>query len=330
MTFGHRLAAIFAAALLPAACAGAAESRIPLASVASAYGLTVTVNTKSVVEMRNRWTTLQFFPKTREMKLNGTRMWLNDSVASVDGRWCINATDQAKVLDPVLRPARHLAGLTATVVLLDPGHGGEDPGALARGGAQEKRLTLDLARRVRTKLANAGVKTLLTRDNDRTLGLGSRTPLIRRHGARLFVSLHFNSTASRSIAGVETHVLAPRGYDSTAGGDSATARAAARNGHRYDAANTMLAYQIQRSLRLWLGNAQDRGVRRSRFAVLRDATCPAVLVECGFMSNATTAERLLSSAYMDGLAQRIADGIVEYVKAVRAARPSAQPTSAQK
>lgn len=330
MIHGPRVAAACAAALFAAACACRAESRVSLASIASTYGMKVTANTKSVVEMRSPTSTLQFFPETREMKLNGTRMWLNDSVAYVDGRWSINAVDQTKILDPVFRPSRHLAAMGTAVVLLDPGHGGEDPGALSRTGQQEKRLTFDIAWRVRAKLANAGVKALLTRDSDRTLGLDSRTALIRRHGAHAFVSLHFNSTASRSISGVETHVLAARGYDITAGGDSNTKRSAANNGNRYDAANTVLAYKIQRSLRLSLGNTQDRGVRRSRFAVLRDATCPAVLVECGFLSNASTAERLASSAYMDGLAQRIADGIVEYVKTVRAARPASRPVPARK
>jgi N-acetylmuramoyl-L-alanine amidase len=305
--------------------AGAAESYVSLSSVAASYGLKVTTNSKAVVELRNQWTTLQFFPETRGMKINGTLMWLNDSVTSVDGRWCINTTDQAKVIDPILRPSRHLGGISASVVLLDPGHGGEDPGAIGRGGTREDRLTLDLAKRVRAKLVNAGIKTLLTRDSDHTLDLDARAPMIRRTGAQVFVSLHFNSTASRSIAGVETHVLAPRGYDITAGGDSATRKSATNNGNRFDAANTALGYQIQRSLRLWLGSSHDRGVRRSRFAVLRDATRPAVLVECGFLSHAQTEERLRSSAYMDSLAQRVADGIVEYVKAVRAARPAPKP-----
>ena len=316
------LPGVAAALLIAVSGAVAAESYVSLPSVASSYGLKVTANTKTVVEMKNSWTTLQFFPESREMKLNGTLMWLNDSVTSVDGRWCINTADQAKVIDPVLRPSRHLGGISATVVLLDPGHGGEDPGAIGRGGMQEERLTLDLAKRVRIKLANAGVRALLTRDSDRTLDLDARAPMIRRTGAQVFVSLHFNSTASRSIYGVETHVLAPRGYDITAGGESASRKSAANNGNRFDAANTALGYHIQRSLRLWLGTPHDRGVRRSRFAVLRDATCPAVLVECGFLSHTATEERLRSSVYMDSLAQRIADGIVEYTKAVRAARPS--------
>ncbi len=323
---GRRLWSLVVAALLVAAGgAGAAESYVSLTSIAASYGLKQTASTKSVVEMRNPWTTLQFFPETREMKLNGTLMWLNDSVTSVDGRWSINTTDQVRILDPVLRPSRHLGGISASVVLLDAGHGGDDPGAIARGGTQEKRLALDLAKRVRSKLANAGVKTLMTRDADRTVDLDARAPMIRRHGAHLFVSLHFNSTASRSIFGVETHVLPPRGYGITAGGESVARRSATHNGNRYDAANTMLGYQIQRSLRLWLGSSHDRGVRRSRFTVLRDATCPAVLVECGFLSHASTEERLGSSTYMDGLAQRIADGIVEYTKAVRAARPYPKP-----
>jgi len=308
--------------------AGAGETYTTLASLAPRWGMAVAAESQARVELRNRWTSLVFLPETRQMRLNGTLIWLNDTVRSIGGRWAINHVDRLKNLEPVLSPARHLAGLSASVVLLDPGHGGGDPGAIGREGLVEKHLTLDLARRVRAHLANAGVRTALTRDSDRTLDLEARPAMIRRVGAHAFVSLHFNSASSPAMYGVETFALPPRGYPSTAGGESAARRAERLAGHRYDEANTMLAYQIQRSLRQWLGGDHDRGVRRARFAVLRDATCPAVLVECGFLSHAPTARRLALAEYRDALAQRIAMGILEYLRAVRAAGSSArQPAS---
>jgi len=305
---------------------GAAAPYVAIESLAPRWGMTLTASSKTLVELRSRWTTLQFQPLTRQLRVNGTLVWLNDTVREERGRWAINAAELPKTLEPILSPSRHLSGLSANLVLLDPGHGGDDPGAPAPGGLWEKHLTLDLARRVRVQLANLGVRSVLTRDSDRALTLNERTALIRRHGAQVFVSLHFNTAASRAIYGVETYALTPRGFSSTAGGDSPAWRQNACSGHRYDAANALLAYHIQRSLRQWLGPDHDRGVRRARFQVLRDATCPAVLVECGFLSHPTTARRLRSVEYLDRLAQRIALGIHEYVRAVRAAAP-AQPAA---
>jgi N-acetylmuramoyl-L-alanine amidase len=302
-----------------AGAASAQNTYVPLATMGPSYGMKVTVNSKTAVELKSQWTTMRFTPESRKLLLNNTLIWLNEPIQSVKGQWCIHSTDQAKTIDPILRPSQLLRGTSASVVLLDPGHGGDDPGAVSPGKIQEKTLTLDLARQIRAKLANAGVRAILTRDSDRALSLSERTGLIRRHGAHAFVSLHFNSTSSRSIYGIETYALPPRGCSSTAGGESSSRRTGAYAGNQHDAANMALAYQIHRSMRVWLGTSHDRGIRRARFQVLREATCPAVLVECGFMSHASTESKFRSPAYLDTLAQRIADGIVAYVKAVREA-----------
>lgn len=297
----------------------AAESFTTIESLARDWGMSVVKSSKSIVELHARSTSLQFLPLTRQLRVNGTLVWLNDTVREHRGRWAINVVDRTKTIEPILSPSRQLTGLSARLVLLDPGHGGDDPGAPVGNGQFEKHLTLELARRVRIHLANLGHRSILTRDSDRALSLDERTALIRRHGAQLFVSLHFNSAPSRAIYGVETFALTPRGYTSTAGGDRAAWRSTAFPGNRYDAANVALAYHIQRSLRQWLGPDHDRGVRRARFQVLREATCPAVLVECGFLSHPATARRLQSAEYLDRLAHRIALGIHEYVGVLRAA-----------
>ncbi|MCX7817979.1 MAG: N-acetylmuramoyl-L-alanine amidase [Kiritimatiellae bacterium] len=311
-----------AALLAVAGVAAAGESYVPLEALARSWSMTVTRSSKTLVELRGERTTLQFQPLTRQLRVNGTLVWLNDTVREDRGRWALNIADRVGTVEPILWPSRHLAGRSATLVLLDPGHGGDDPGASGPDGLLEKFLTLDLARRVRVHLANAGIRSMLTRDADRTLGLDERAALIRRHRAQVFVSLHFNTAASREICGVETFVLTPRGYQSTAGGESAAWRQSAFPGNRHDSANVVLAYQIQRSLRQWLGPAHDRGLRRARFQVLREATCPAVLVECGFLSHPATARRLRSAEYLDALAQRVALGVQDYVRLVRAAAPA--------
>ncbi len=308
----------------------AGETYLELRRLAPTWGMTVPTHTKELVVLRSSWTTLQFLPQTRQLRLNGTLIWLNDTVADVKGQWCINAVDRSRTIEPILAPSRYLAGMPGPPVLLDPGHGGEDVGAQSRTGEWEKDLTLALARRVRVHLANAGVRAVLTRDDDRTLSLETRVQMIRRTRAGVFVSLHFNSAPSPSVYGVETFALTPQGYSSTAGSDSPSRRNLWCSGNRFDPANMVLAYRIQRSLRLWLGSDHDRGVRRARFQVLRDATCPAVLVEAGFLTHATTARRLTSSEYIDLLAQRIASGVVEYLQAVEAARESSSPVPAKR
>jgi N-acetylmuramoyl-L-alanine amidase len=308
----------------------AGETYLELRRLAPAWGMTIPTHTKDLVLLKSSWTTLQFVPQTRQLRLNGTLIWLNDTVSDVKGQWCINAVDRSRTIEPILAPSRHLAGMPGPPVLLDPGHGGEDVGAPSRTGDWEKDLTLALARRVRIHLANAGVRAVLTRDDDRTLSLETRVQMIRRTRAGVFVSLHFNTAPSPSVYGVETFALTPQGYSSTAGGDSPSRRSLWCSGNRFDAANVVLAYRIQRSLRLWLGNDHDRGVRRARFQVLRDATCPAVLVEAGFLSHTPTARRLASAEYVDVLAQRIAAGIVEYVHAVEAARTSSTAVPAKR
>lgn len=312
-----------AAPLIAAMRAGAAAPKITyvtLRSLASAYGLKVAAHGDSLVSLTSDWATLRFVPSTRQMWINGTLVWLNDSVNDGGTQYTIHPSDHLKTIDPVLKPHRHLSGYRATTVVLDPGHGGEDSGTSGAGGLREDLLTLDVAKRVRTKLANAGYKVFLTRETDRAIELTERDVRARKLGAEMFVSLHFNSTVSRSISGFETYALTPRGFTSTAGGDSSWRMNSSYSGNRHDAANSVLAYHIQRKLRLTLGSPADRGVRRARFAVLKEAPCPATLVELGFLSHGKTEAALRTSWYLDRLAQCVADGIGEYAKAVKAAR----------
>lgn len=309
-----------AAPLLAALRAGAADTYVTLRGLATTYGLKVISYGDSLVSLGADWATLRFLPKTRQMWINGTLMWLNDSVNDGGSQYTINPVDQLKIIDPVLKSHRHLGNYRATVVLLDPGHGGEDAGTVGRGGLVEDALVLDLAKRVRTKLANAGLKVFLTRETDRFIELTERDVRARKLGAEVFVSLHLNSAVSRSIYGVETYAMTPCGYSSTAGGDSTSRQNTSYTGNRHDAANSVLAYHIQRQLRRTLGTAADRGVRRARFAVLKEAPCPAALVECGFLSHGKTEESLRTNWYLDRIAQCVADGVSEYAKAVRAAR----------
>ena len=121
--------------------------------------------------------------ESRQVLINGTLAWLHEPMDLVKGRWVIRAVDVRKVIDPIVRPEAYLTKAGYRVVVLDPGHGGQDNGAQGRQGVQEKRVVLDIARRVQIHLVNAGLKVYLTRDGDRFVELEERCRLAKSWGA---------------------------------------------------------------------------------------------------------------------------------------------------
>jgi N-acetylmuramoyl-L-alanine amidase len=199
-------------------------------------------------------------------------------------------------------------------VCLDPGHGGKDPG-FQIGSNPEKKYALLLAQEIRELLKTAGMNVVLTRSSDYYVPLETRPVIARQRSADLFVSLHFNSSEeSRSqVKGVEVYSLTPPGAFSTnARGEGDTRWVP---GNRNDEKNMQLAYQVQKSILKNL-TVEDRGLKRARFAVLRDATMPAILIEGGFLSHPTEGKNISDPAYRRRMARAITDGILTYKKTV--------------
>lgn len=169
-----------------------------------------------------------------------------------------------------------------TVVVLDPGHGGIDAGAVW-GGVMEKTLTLKIAKRVESYLKARGFKTAMTRRTDTFVSLKKRAALANRHDRSIFVSIHCNADPRRRARGIETFYCGPLG--------------------------SRLAANIHRSLDSGTG-ALDRGLKCTRYSVLRNTRCAAALIECGFLSSPAERRLLCSPAYQDRVARAIADGIV--------------------
>ncbi len=195
------------------------------------------------------------------------------------------------------------------MVVLDPGHGGADSGTIGPQNLFEKQIVLDISKRVKRKLNASNVAVRMTRDKDTTLTLQERPKLAARWGADAFVSIHANSATSKRACGIETFVIPGAGFPSTS---SNTPDKKAYPGNNNDAVNTLLAGFIQQGI-LAQTKAPDRGVKRARFSVLRDANCPAVLVEVGFLSNPTEATQLNTESYRDRVAEGIAQGILTYL-----------------
>ena len=190
------------------------------------------------------------------------------------------------------------------IVYLDAGHGGYDPGA-SYFGISEKSLTLAIQSRVKAKLESEGYQVVTTRTSDTYVDLTDRSRAANASESDIFVSIHINASGSSAAQGIETYYYQPFAeYPSRI---NATYHA---NSTRLSMSDT-LANAIQSSLINATG-AQNQGVKRRTFAVLRETTAPAVLLELGFLSNPQEAARLTTSAYQETLANAIVAGIKRY------------------
>ena len=190
------------------------------------------------------------------------------------------------------------------VVYLDAGHGGYDPGA-SYFGISEKSLTLAIQSRVKAKLESEGYQVVTIRTSDTYVDLTDRSRAANASESDIFVSIHINASGSSAAQGIETYYYQP--YAEYPSRINATYHA---NPTRLSMSDT-LANAIQSSLINATG-AQNQGVKRQTFAVLRETTAPAVLLELGFLSNPQEAARLNTSAYQETLANAIVAGIKRY------------------
>src|ERR1043166_7754181 len=190
-----------------------------------------------------------------------------------------------------------------TTVVVDAGHGGKDNGAFRRYGGAEKNATLDVATRLAKKLRESQFRVVMTRSSDVFIPLDERAAISNRQDNAIFVSVHFNDSGRRGIRGFETYYHSP----------------VARN----------LAYRIQQNL-MTLPGAVNRGVKTANFRVLRKAAYPAVLVECGFLSNRKEGAAARSATRRDDLADKIAEAIVDerYGKGTYRAPPAGSDAAA--
>jgi N-acetylmuramoyl-L-alanine amidase len=252
------------------------------------------------------------FPKdSREAELGDVHVCLSYPVLFRNGTAWISQMDLETALHPLLYPAKNPKGARIRNIVIDPGHGGKDPGNIV-GSQQEKKYTLLLAQELAAQLRSAGFSPSLTRSTDIFVPLPDRAEIARRRGADLFVSVHWNELpGNRSMKGAQTFCLTPAGASSSNAGGHSGIGPGASPGNRNDAKNVLLAYSVQSSL---LGSVrmEDRGVRRARYWILRDATMPAILIEGGFMSNPSEAQRIYDAGYRRQMARAIVQGVLEY------------------
>jgi len=232
-------------------------------------------------------------------------------------------------------------------IVIDPGHGGDEVGAVGRSGVYEKDLALDIARRLRDRLASGGrFEVLLTRSSDQSVGLRERTAIANHASADLFVSIHLNSSRRLSAHGTETYFLSLTASDEEA---MSLARAENRGGSRrlpaaggkadddgpdgeeggdggdadlemilwdlaqseHLARSSRLADMIQDEMNRLLG-VSSRGIKQAPFTVLMGATMPAVLVEVAFLSNKEEEQQLESADFRSRVAVALESAILRF------------------
>lgn len=200
----------------------------------------------------------------------------------------VNVPPPSQAPVPSLPPATNPVPNSRVVVVVDPGHGGRDPGAVGIGGLQEKLVVMDISQQVAAILQQQGIQAVLTRTTDVEIDLEPRVRLARQVNATLFVSIHANaiSMSRPDVNGLETYY-----YQSGLG----------------------LARTIHNSIVQTMG-VPDRGVRQARFYVLRQTSMPAVLVETGFVTGRDDAARLANPAFRRQMAEAIARGIIQYIQ----------------
>jgi len=215
-------------------------------------------------------------------------------------------------------------------IVIDPGHGGNDPGAIGRTGLREDFVNLDLAKRVSSLLRRSGVEVVMTRSSDRLIPLSTRAEVANNSRADLFVSIHTNANHSRSLKGFEVYYVAPSVSDSKRASTSAREESP-RLDNAYFASSSLnlksiiwdMVYTNSRAESIELAKSICRsvdknmgvcilGVKGARFAVLKGVQMPGILIEVGFLSNPDEERKLKISSYREQLAVSIVEGIRNY------------------
>lgn len=285
----------------------------------------------------------------REMLFDGARIYLGDPLVNEGGRIYISRRDFDRRLLPLFRP--DLVGGAPhrpRSIMLDPGHGGIDPGTTnPRFRLQEKTVTLDVALRLRALLTAQGWQVFMTRtadtdargakaaqksylkgpaaEEDKRLDLIDRALLARERHVDVFLSIHFDAGPTPSARGSMILTFPPAGQRSSKAWGGANDAQGAMPGNRFDAWNTILANAVFNGLPRRLAT-YDAGERLQNISVLRNDTgCPAALVEPAYITNDAEAQRLMTPTFREQVAEALAAGLRDYAQLIGSLAPRTAP-----
>ena len=262
---------------------------------------------------------LLFSKNQRIVFQNGKRSGTINNIAvtfyqpplSKNGNHYISELDHVKLLYPVLAPK--LPYRRVLKIMIDPGHGGKDRGA-AGPVQHEKVITLQIARKLEKALKSYGFEVIMTRTQDKDLSLEARADLCEKYKPDLFLSIHCNSVENKSVTGIETWYIGAQGGASAHGNKIKHAK---DRGNAFDPYNVRISYEVQKGMMKQFPSSFDRGVKPSRFFVLRHASYPSLLMEVGFISNKIEGKSLATGATQDKIVKAIIDGMIGYTTALR-------------
>jgi N-acetylmuramoyl-L-alanine amidase len=315
---------------------------IPLVKLCDVYGLDWKWDpyTKSaVIERKGK---IALVAGSDSILINGALVKLDRPVIQTDGAMYVPISFMKQALSRIVeyplskRPAEMpISGgsgrFTIRSVVIDPGHGGKDPGAIGgRLHIKERDLTLAVSKRLKNKLEENGMKVIITRDTDTFIPLPKRADIANRSGADLFISVHINASRSRAMNGFECYYL------SEATDDNARALEALENASIKLGEGAALEHSSGVDKALWdmtltenrresaalasyvcsavesSSAARNRGIRTARFSVLKGTRMPAVLLEMGYISNRDEERRMTDDRYWDRMIDAVAQGILAY------------------
>ncbi len=286
---------------------------VTLDNVAEFYGLGPVRRVSNAVVVGGGPRTLRGARGSAEFYINNLKFILSYPLAEAGGKLLVSRMDLTKVIEPVIRPDRIRGADHIDTVVLDPGHGGHDAGAVGQWG-REKEYTLDVACRARQILIQHGFKVHMTRIDDRFVPLEDRAKFANQFSHAIFVSIHFNS-GGPAASGLEVYTLAPQGVPSMMSDGPRITDLQLCRGNSRDSENMALACATHAAI---VAHSQmyDRGIKRARFVVIRDVTIPGVLVEGGFLSSAHDSRLIASTAHRQNMAFCIAAAAQNYRNAV--------------
>ncbi|PKL47502.1 MAG: hypothetical protein CVV39_05690 [Planctomycetes bacterium HGW-Planctomycetes-1] len=278
------------------------EELISIHYLAGRLGMTVSQETNEKIILSNATNTAAIYPKLNQIYVNNEYLGSVGRIKKIDGLTHIRASVEAEIRGKLAKPAAEYTPKyqppvksdwepSGKTVVIDPGHGGKDPGATSTHGFYEKTVNLDVALQVAQLLRNKGHKVIMTRDSDVFIELEERAAIANRSRANIFVSIHADSCATSSKNGFTLYV--------------------ARSG---SASSTRLADAIDNCMAQAKTGISSNSVRKADYRVLTHTRCPAVLIELGYLSNYWEAKQLRNVEMQKRLANAIADGITDYFR----------------
>lgn len=293
----------------------------PLTDVARQFGFVKSwLTANKTMDLRSKSFALDFTANDRLMHLNYEPVAFGWPVVLYGGDLWMAKRDYDKNIVPLLLPRTLPDPPALHRIVIDPGHGGKDPGGenLALK-LNEKANTLDVALRLAQILQKQGYVVTLTRADDHFVELKDRTAIANAAHGDLFISIHFNIAPDPSVSGAETWVLTPPGEPSTNRANLLASDMVVDSGNKFDLWNAVAGYLAEWALTKRVG-ADNRGVKRARYVVLTDLQMPGMLIEGGFLTNTVEGRKIATAAYRQQLAQGIADGVALYAESLEKTR----------